>query len=425
VSRPQSRPSPTPRRPTRERLCHHERVATRKTPDATKTPATPGREASSGKVPPRPTPPTVPSMPAVRIDSLPQPGSAPTGRDALMPPAPPDDAPQIAAAPSIVDADPESSVDDPLSSRLSFPSMVPEGMRDTSVTHTTDPDVLSESTTVRDRPLLLRMDGTEAGQVHTVTQDSVQIGRHPTTDIPVIDAGVSRIHARVFCVDGEYHIEDLGSRNGTFVEGARVEQSRLDDGQSVRLGPRVTFRFAVLDEKQERLLRQLYESSKRDALTGIFNRKHFEERLKSEIAYAQRHETLVGLVLFDLDHFKKVNDTYGHPGGDVVLRHVTAIVAQKLRAEDLFARVGGEEFAVLVRGSSLRQAVRVGERLRVAVATTPAHFESEQIPVSISVGCATTGCTGSFAEQALVELADQRLYRAKQTGRNRVVSTDG
>jgi len=302
--------------------------------------------------------------------------------------------------------------------------MVPEGMRDTSVTHTTDPEILNDSMTVRDRPLLLRMDGTEAGQVHSIDQDSIQIGRHPTTNITVVDAGVSRVHARIFCIDGEYHVEDLGSRNGTFVEGNRVEQSRLEDGQSVRLGPRVTYRFAVLDEKQEHLLRQLYESSKRDALTGIFNRKHFEERLKSEIAYAHRHATPLGLVLFDLDFFKKVNDTHGHPGGDAVLRHVTAVVSQKLRTEDLFARVGGEEFAVIVRGSRPHQAARVGERIRVAVATTPAHFEGEQIPVSISVGCATTECTGSFAEQALVELADQRLYRAKQSGRNRVVSTD-
>ncbi len=419
MNRRQSRPTPV------DRLCHHQGVTTRKGPrDATAPPAAPRPEATPSKVPP-PTPPTIPSMPAVRMDSRMQPASGPTGRDALVPPAPPDDAPQIASPPpSIVDAVPDSSIEDPLSSRLSFPSMIPEGMRDTSVTHTTNPEILSECTTVRDRPLLLRMDGTEAGQVHSIAPDSIQIGRHPTTDIAVVDAGVSRVHARIFEADGEYHIEDLGSRNGTFVEGIRVEQSRLQDGQSIRLGPRVTYRFAVLDAKQEDLLRQLYESSKRDALTGIFNRKHFEERLKSEIAYAQRHETLVGLVLFDLDFFKRVNDTYGHPGGDAVLQHVTAVVSQKLRTEDLFARVGGEEFAILVRGSSLRQAARVGERVRVAVATTPAHFDGEQIPLSISVGCATTGCTGSFAEQALVELADRRLYRAKQTGRNRVISTD-
>jgi diguanylate cyclase (GGDEF)-like protein len=268
------------------------------------------------------------------------------------------------------------------------------------------------------------MDGTEAGQVHSIAQESIQIGRHPTNDIAVADAGVSRVHSRIFSVEGKYHVEDLGSRNGTFLEGSRVDQSPLRDGQSIRLGPRVTYRFAMLDARQEDLLRQLYESSKRDALTGIYNRNHFEERLKSEMAYAQRHDALVGLVLFDLDFFKRVNDTWGHPGGDAVLQHVTAVVSQKLRAEDLFARVGGEEFAVLVRGSSPRQAARVGERLRVAVSTTPAHFDGEQIPVSISVGCATTACTGSFGEQALVELADQRLYRAKQTGRNRVVATD-
>ena len=374
---------------------------------------------------PHPVATTMPSMPAVRPDPAMLPLSFPEERQALVPPAPPDDAPQIRATADIVAEARPSPVDDPISSRLSFPSIDPEGMRDTSITDPAAPSTLTETTTVRNRPLLLRMDGTEAGQVHSIDRESIQIGRHPTTDISIPDASVSRVHARIFQLDGDYYIEDLGSRNGTFVEGERVDQRAIEDGQSVRLGSRATYRFSILDEKQETLLRQLFESSKRDALTGIYNRKHFEERLQAEMAYAQRHETLVGLVLFDLDHFKNVNDAYGHPGGDAVLRHVTAIVSRKLRTEDIFSRVGGEEFAVIVRGSSLRQVARVGERLRVAVSTGPAHFEGKQIPVSISVGCATTECTGSHSGQRLVEIADRRLYRAKQAGRDRVVSTDG
>jgi diguanylate cyclase (GGDEF)-like protein len=301
--------------------------------------------------------------------------------------------------------------------------MIPEGIRDTSETPMTSPGV-DVGRTVRDRPVLLRTDGPEAGKIRPINSGSVQIGRHPATDISVLDPGVSRVHARLFKVGDTFHIEDLGSSNGTFVNGSRIVECSLEHGQTVRLGNCVSYRFMVIDEKQEELLQRLYESSRRDALTGIFNREHFEECLRSEMAYARRHETSVGLLLFDLDFFKAVNDTHGHPAGDAVLRHVTALVSRKLRTEDVFARVGGEEFAVIVRGTTLRRLARDGERLRVAVSTSPAHFDGRQIPVTISVGCATSDCTTSPTDQSLVDLADQRLYRAKQTGRDRVVSGD-
>ena len=332
--------------------------------------------------------------------------------------------PSVAEDPPIQELEQPPSSGDRSSSALCFHSFAPDGLRDTAVTRTTELDAGPSSRTVRNRPLLLRMDGTEAGEVHSLDKDSVQLGRHTATDIALTDTGVSRVHARVFVESGQHHIEDLGSRNGTFVEDQRVEHAPLTDGQTIRLGPRVSFRYAILDKKQEDLLRQLYESSKRDGLTGIFNRKHFEERLAAELSYAIRHEVPLGLVLFDLDYFKHVNDTYGHPAGDAVLRHVTAVVTQKLRNEDLFARVGGEEFAVLLRGANLRSAARVGERLRVAVATAPVHFDGNQIPVSVSVGCVTTAEEPEPTAQSLVDRVDARLYRAKRCGRNRVVSSD-
>jgi two-component system cell cycle response regulator len=354
-------------------------------------------------------------MPVVRPEGMP----SGDGREALLPPAPPADAPLPSDAVAIIDAVSESA---PPSS-IHFPSMVPEGMRDTSVTPITSPG-FDVGTGARDRPVLLRTDGPEAGKIRSIKSGSARIGRHPATDISVLDPGISRVHARLFKLGDTYHIEDLGSRNGTFVNGARVVECSLQHGQTVRLGSGVSYRFMVIDEKQEELLQRLYESSRRDALTGIFNRQHFEECLRSEMAYARRHQTGVGLLLFDLDFFKVVNDTYGHPTGDAVLRHVTALVSRKLRTEDLFARVGGEEFAVIVRGTQLRRLARDGERLRVAVSTSPAHVEGRQIPISISVGCATSECTASPTGQSLVNLADQRLYRAKQTGRNRVVFDD-
>jgi len=349
-------------------------------------------------------------MPAIRPDPE-------GGREPVLPPPPPEGIPRVSEAAIIrpgTDSIPPSSI--------RFPSMVPEGMRDTSVTPISTSEIGS-ATTVRDRPVLLRTDGPEAGKIHSITSGSIRIGRHPATDVPVLDPGISRVHARIFKLGDTFHIEDLGSRNGTFVNGSSVVECGLQHGQTIRLGSGVSYRFMIIDEKQEELLHRLYESSKRDALTGIFNREHFEESLRAEMAYARRHETSVGLALFDLDFFKKVNDTHGHPAGDAVLRHVTALVSQKLRTEDVFARVGGEEFAVIVRGANLRRLARDAERLRVAVSTSPAHFDGRQIPVSISIGCATSKCTSKATEQSLVDLADQRLYRAKATGRNRVVAS--
>lgn len=171
-------------------------------------------------------------------------------------------------------------------------------------------------------------------------------------------------------------------------------------------------------------MRKLYESSTRDALTGAYNRRHFEDRLRAEIAFAVRHATDLGLLLFDLDHFKRVNDTFGHPAGDEVLRHVSAIALKTLRAEDVFSRFGGEEFAVLMRGSSTRGGVRLADRLREALVQSVAEHEGRRIPITLSAGCAALSCCKTPSAEELVAVADRRLYLAKQGGRNRVVASD-
>jgi diguanylate cyclase (GGDEF)-like protein len=276
----------------------------------------------------------------------------------------------------------------------------------------------------RDRSVLLRMDGVSAGLVVSMTQMPFSLGRHPTNQLAVDDDSISRFHARFSVENGEYYVEDLGSRNGTFVQGKRVTRSIVHDDDWVQLGARVSFRFALTDVRQEGLLRKLYESSTRDALTGAYNRRHFEDRLRAEIAFAVRHATDCGLLLLDLDHFKRVNDTYGHPAGDEVLRHLSRIAGRTLRTEDVFARFGGEEFAVILRGSSTRGAARLAERLREALSLHKVSFENREIPVTLSAGCAALSCCQKPSPEDLVAVADRRLYRAKQSGRNRVVAED-
>ena len=275
---------------------------------------------------------------------------------------------------------------------------------------------------IRDRALLIRMDGAHAGAVFRVSPEGFRIGRSRDTDFRIDDDGISRSHARIFQEGGEYFVEDLGSSNGTFVQGVRASVQPLEDGDVVHIGPRVCLRFALADENQEKLLRQLYRSSVHDSLTNAYNRQHFDERLQTELAYANRHRTAVSLVLFDIDHFKQVNDTYGHQAGDAVLCHLAGTVAPRLRTEDVFARYGGEEFAVILRGIDLPGAHRVGERLRTAVSASPPVFEGSLIPITISVGAASLMCTEDRNAAGLVAAADRRLYLAKNGGRNRVVA---
>ena len=274
----------------------------------------------------------------------------------------------------------------------------------------------------RDRAMLLRMDGVGAGQVVSIAQTPFTMGRHANNKLPIDDDSISRFHARFVTENGAYFVEDLGSRNGTFIQGKRVVRAEIKDDDWVQLGARVAFRFALTDSRQEGLLRKLYESSTRDALTGAYNRRHFDDRLRAEIAFAVRHATDCALILLDLDHFKRVNDTYGHPAGDEILRHLGAIAQRALRTEDVFARFGGEEFAVIVRGASTRGAGRLAERLREALQQQNAVHDGQEVPVTLSAGCAALSCCATPTPEEVVAVADRRLYAAKQAGRNRVVA---
>lgn len=276
----------------------------------------------------------------------------------------------------------------------------------------------------RDRPVLVRMDSTNTGLCIPLTDDALRIGRHPDCELVLEDDGISRNHARVYTVAGRHYVQDLGSSNGTYLNGIRIECAELTESALLQLGPRVQLRFARVDAHQERMFRQLYESSVRDALTGAYNRHYFRERLKAEVAFAARHKTSASLLMIDLDHFKKVNDTHGHLAGDVVLRAAASVLLKELRNEDVLARYGGEEFVALLRGTPLETAMVAAERLRHAILRAPTCFEDRLIEVTVSIGCAALSCCDEPSEGGLVAVADRRLYSAKRDGRNRVVAQD-
>ncbi len=167
----------------------------------------------------------------------------------------------------------------------------------------------------------------------------------------------------------------------------------------------------------------LLAEARTDALTGLKNRRAFNEELNRQFAQRQRQGIVFSLLLIDLDQFKQVNDTHGHPAGDLVLQTVADLLTKTLREMDLVYRYGGDEFAVICPGSRLREAATAAERIRQAVERTPVQLGDGSNSLTLSVGVAEVG--GSEIADGLLQRTDEALYAAKHAGRNRVRQSDG
>jgi len=310
--------------------------------------------------------------------------------------------------------------------RPSSPRTAVDWADEESSTRTTEATLAMPPPTARKqttRALLTVVSGPNIGRVYSVRDGETVLGRGKEAHVRMEDAGASRAHARIVLGEGgRYVLEDLKSTNGTFVAGRRVEQAELSSGDRIHIGPNIVVSFAILDAQAERLAHQHYESSVRDPLTRAHNRRYLVERLASEIAYARRHASRLALILFDLDHFKRVNDTSGHLAGDEVLRDLAALVSRMIRAEDVFARFGGEEFVILVRGISHANVGRFAERLRSAVERLEIVHDDAVLKVTISAGYSSLDefPDADRSPETMLRVADERLYRAKTGGRNRV-----
>ncbi len=260
--------------------------------------------------------------------------------------------------------------------------------------------------------------------MYKITTESTVIGRGQQADIQVIDEGISRRHAEIVHEGDDIVIRDLGSTNGTYCNGDRIAEHQLSDGDKIQVGSTTILKFTFHDSLDESFQRQMYESALRDGLTKIFNKKYFLDRLESEFAYAVRHRTPLSLVMFDIDHFKKINDTHGHLAGDYALSTLAKVVSDTIRQEDVFARYGGEEFAVICRGIDLGGALAFGERIRRCVDGQAFVYNGIDIKVTVSVGVAAVPEVGMKEPQELIGAADDALYQAKRQGRNRVISGD-
>jgi diguanylate cyclase (GGDEF)-like protein len=258
--------------------------------------------------------------------------------------------------------------------------------------------------------------GPELGRKYNLESPSITLGRSNKCDIQIDQESVSRAHSKIANASRSVRIRDLGSTNGTYVNDELVEERTLVDGDFIKIG-RTIFKFLSGGNIERAYHEEIYRLTTVDGLTQIFNKRYFSEALAREIARASRYRRELSLVMFDLDHFKDVNDTHGHLAGDAVLKTLSLTVKAKIRTEDIFARYGGEEFAIILPEIDGHNAHQFAEKVRRIVENTEFHFEATKIPVTISMGVATLDPEEPTAA-AFIRRADERLYEAKSAGRN-------
>ena len=247
----------------------------------------------------------------------------------------------------------------------------------------------------------------------------VLVGRSSEADLVIAHQSVSRAHCRIWRTDDAYRIADLGATNTTRLNDAKLHGEReLVDGDQVTVGESI-LKFISQDSVEASYHEEIYQLATHDALTELYNRRHFIEMADKEIARAMRHQRPLSLCIVDVDLFKPVNDRYGHISGDEVLRRIAGLLRGHARSDDLAARIGGEEFALLLSECDATAATAFAERLREAVAATTFVLGGEPQRITISIGIAELA--PERAERtALMAAADAALYRAKDEGRNRV-----
>jgi diguanylate cyclase (GGDEF)-like protein len=268
--------------------------------------------------------------------------------------------------------------------------------------------------------VLVVLYGPTLGRRYALVAGETLLGRGTEVTISLDTDSVSRRHARIWTTDSGFNFEDLGSTNGSFVNDRRVERSPLKDGDIIRIGAAI-LKFLSGSNVEAAYHEEIYKLTILDALTGVHNKRFFLEFLEREISRALRHSTTLALVLFDLDHFKKVNDTHGHLAGDAVLKEVARRLIPRVRREDLLARYGGEEFACVLPDTTRSGGHIFAEAIRIIVEREPVAYQAVKIPVTVSLGVAMLSVDEPASATDLIRRADEKLYEAKRQGRNRVI----
>ena len=276
---------------------------------------------------------------------------------------------------------------------------------------------------ISDRPAgkeacLVVIYGLDLGKKYNVDRPSIVIGRSSKADIQIDQESVSRNHCKLINTGKSIMLRDLGSTNGTYVNDELVDEYVLRDGDLIKIG-RCIFKFLSGNNIENAYHEEIYRLTTIDGLTQVYNKRYFIETLEREIGRAHRYRRELSLIMFDIDHFKKINDTYGHLAGDHVLKQLASVIRSRIRREDILARYGGEEFAIILPEIDNYNAVQFAEKIRGIVEKAVFRFEDTDIPVTISIGCASM-TTELQEPHEFVRVADGHLYTAKSQGRNRV-----
>jgi diguanylate cyclase (GGDEF)-like protein len=268
--------------------------------------------------------------------------------------------------------------------------------------------------------VLIYPPGPDMGKRFPLDRAEFVLGRGADCDIQVDRDSVSRRHARVMKTDTGWNVEDLGSTNGSYVNDNQVTASAtLRDGDFLKIGAAI-FKFLTGANVEVSYHEEIYRMTIVDGLTGVHNKRFFLEFLEREMARCMRYGRPLSMAMFDIDHFKAVNDQHGHLTGDYVLKELAKRLTLRIRREELLARYGGEEFAAVLPETGRAGAMEFAEQIRQIIARDPFEFEGDRLPITISVGVAVL--EGQPTDPAtFIRMADENLYRAKRSGRNRVV----
>jgi len=261
--------------------------------------------------------------------------------------------------------------------------------------------------------------GMDLGKKYNLDQPAMIIGRSSKSEIQVDQESVSRNHAKIINTGKSIILRDLGSTNGTYVNDELIDEYVLRDGDFIKIG-RTIFKFLSGNNIENSYHEEIYRLTTIDGLTQIYNKRYFLETLEREISRAHRYRRELSLIMFDIDHFKKINDTYGHLAGDYVLKQLAGVIKSRIRREDIMARYGGEEFAIILPEIDQFNAGQFAEKIRKLVEKTLFKFEDTRIPVTISVGVCSLAQENPNAAD-FIKVADDKLYQAKNNGRNQVV----
>ena len=290
-------------------------------------------------------------------------------------------------------------------------------------TTATKPAVPPESDREQKRNLayLVVLAGVSAGEMFKLQKDKTIVGRGPAVGVRLNDEGVSREHCAFVREGDKMIVEDMGSTNGTFCNGIKIDRRELVDGDKIMVGSSTILKFTYHDYLDEVFQRQMYESALRDGLTKVFNKKYFTDYLEKEFAFAARHGGPLALIFLDIDYFKKINDTHGHPAGRLRARGAVADDDRRCCARRTCWRASAarsSRSSAAARTCRARGSSRSG--VRKAVEERKFSFGGKDIPVTVSLGVVAMPDSGISEHNAFLAAADKALYEAKRSGRNRV-----